>query len=145
MLNRTGEVFVWFPSDAWHGSALTPEEMDAEDDYDDDDDDDENEYITAGYSGVHSDEIPCTTWNLRQDTFKLPGLPELPSLPVCTGAEPDVKLVKIAGLENTLIGLTNHGHVLLFGLLTNESSAKSSRWTYVGDSIYLMELAQRPC
>ncbi|KAH7927307.1 RCC1/BLIP-II [Leucogyrophana mollusca] len=78
---------------------------------------------------VIGDTIPCATWDLRINPIRLPELPPLPPLEAASAEEP-TKLVKIAALENGLIGLTNHGHVLKFSV-TGGLQAAHERWEYL--------------
>ncbi|KAG6327654.1 hypothetical protein ID866_11435 [Astraeus odoratus] len=74
------------------------------------------------------DTIPCVTWDLHEDPHKLPSLPSLP--PLIPGRKAgDVYLIKIAGLEHHLVGLTNHGHVLKFHL--EDHLSRLSTWEYL--------------
>lgn len=120
MLNKTGDVFVWFPPSQ---EALESDEA----------------HPTLVIRAVNGNEIPCATWDYRHDTFKLPNLPELPPLRASTETEPVVQLMKIAGLDNHLIGLTNHGHVLKFDGLGGADSFTSGQWTYVSGFIHCMD------
>ncbi|KZP09892.1 RCC1/BLIP-II protein [Athelia psychrophila] len=115
MLNKAGDVFIWFPFDERPWRAVTEHEA----------------ANSAKILDINENEIPCATWDLHQDTFKLPPLPDLPSLSASAESEDTVNLVKIAGFDNCLIGLTNHGHVLLFDQLASETSAKAGQWTYL--------------
>jgi len=75
--------------------------------------------------------IPCAIWEVDLDPVRLPPLPLLPGL---TGeSDAEIQLIKIAGLDNHLIGLTNQGHVLKFDALQSESTALSGSWQYVSD------------
>ena len=79
--------------------------------------------------------IPCHTWTMQGvDPVRIPGIPvhELPELHG-TGAtiEDETKLVKIAGADNTVIGLTNKGHVLMYHTLGNETRNPHQPWVYV--------------
>lgn len=80
--------------------------------------------------------VPCVPWSLRADPLRIPHVPELPELNY-TGLSQEERpkattLIKIAAFDNYLIGLTNKGHVLKFGDLSNESSFdKTTRWQYV--------------
>lgn len=81
--------------------------------------------------------IPCVTWSLRADPLRLPPIPQLQDLEG-TGVSQEERskatiLIKIAAFDNHLIGLTNKGHVLKFGDLSNENSFdRMTRWQYVG-------------
>ncbi|CDO70141.1 hypothetical protein BN946_scf184783.g25 [Trametes cinnabarina] len=43
----------------------------------------------------------------------------------------ETKLVKIAGMDNCIIGLTNKGHVLRYERLTSEDEYQQGRWEYL--------------
>lgn len=78
--------------------------------------------------------IPCHTWDMQAvHPTKLPNIPD--DLPNLSGLNPTdnegTKLVKIAGLDNFLIGLTNRGHVLRFGNLSGEGAYTAGHWEYV--------------
>jgi len=92
-------------------------------------------------------EIPCVIWEMRQDPFHLPPIPELPvlqrnGLTDDEQSEP-TKLIKIAALDNNLIGLTNKGHVLKFYGLDNETVYTSGRWEYLPKFSDVKEIRNR--
>ena len=81
--------------------------------------------------------IPCHCWDLTTvDPVRLRPIPhQLPDLPD-TGLSDqenskETKLIKIASLDNRLIGLTNKGHVLKYDRLTDEETYDQGRWEYV--------------
>lgn len=79
--------------------------------------------------------IPCYTWTMQGvDPVRLPGIPvhDLPELHG-TGStvEGETKIVKIAGADNAIIGLTNKGHVLMYHTLGNETRNPRQSWVYV--------------
>ena len=82
--------------------------------------------------------VPCYSWVLHGvDPVRLPPIPfeSLPGL-LHTGLaqealEEETKLVKIAALDNNIIGLTNKGHVLRYGELHGENEYQQGRWEYV--------------
>ena len=86
--------------------------------------------------GTEDHRIPCVTWSLRADPLRIPPIPQLPDLE-STGVSQEERskettLIKIAAFDNHLIGLTNKGHVLKFGDLSNEYSFdRTTRWQYV--------------
>ncbi|KAI0630525.1 RCC1/BLIP-II [Trametes polyzona] len=82
--------------------------------------------------------IPCHWWVLHgADPVRLPPIPahELPELRR-TGLSQEqlneeIKLVKIAGIDNCIVGLTNKGHVLRYDRLTGEDSYQEGHWEYL--------------
>lgn len=122
-LMDSGDVYVWWPFNnpihTMHGAHMR--EMDQ----------DETKAAKLSEDGV----IPAVTWDLTYNPVKLPKLPDLPELEVdkddSTEEKPALKLVKIAGMDNVLIGLTNRGHVVKFGGLTNEGNMQVNHWEYV--------------
>jgi SCF-associated factor 1 len=73
---------------------------------------------------------------LRVNPLRIPPIPTLPELNDAGLSQEErskeTVLVKIAAFDNSLIGLTNKGHVLKFGDLSNERSFNAStRWEYV--------------
>ena len=83
--------------------------------------------------------IPCHTWEITKDPVKLPVLPDLPDLPG-TGLpkeelRKETKLIKIAALDNFLVGLTNKGHVLKIDGMTDEDSIQV--WRYVSKNVWM--------
>ncbi|KAF8659867.1 hypothetical protein AX16_001751 [Volvariella volvacea WC 439] len=77
--------------------------------------------------------IPCITWEIEHSPHKLPALPPLPSLHgyVADSEQDAPKLVQIAALDNHIIGLTNYGHVLKHGFLSDETNASRGQWEYL--------------
>lgn len=88
--------------------------------------------------------IPCHWWVLEgADPVRLPPIPshDLPELGR-TGLsseelEEETKLVKIAGIDNCVIGLTNKGHLLRYDRLSGEEAYQQGRWEYVSDKACL--------
>jgi SCF-associated factor 1 len=77
------------------------------------------------------------------DPFRLPTIPRLPDLPE-TGLSgedswEETKLIRIAALDNNIIGLTNKGHVLRYNQLNNDRVYTSGRWEYVRS--YALDIA----
>jgi len=84
--------------------------------------------------------ISCHTWEINMDPVKLPILPDLPNLPG-TGlpeeeCRKETKLVRIAGLDNSLIGLKNKGHVLMIDGVGKEQP--TGTWYYVSESTQMI-------
>lgn len=129
VLTESGDVLVYWPG---HGRMLhelhrIQSELDKQGDA-----------TKAKVSSDRPDIIPCHVWDLTTvDPVRLASIPtNLPRLGG-TGLPADVldgetKLVKIAGLDNNLIGLTNKGHVLKYNKLSGEESYRQGRWEYVG-------------
>lgn len=89
-------------------------------------------------STKHVKDISCYPWDIEGvHTFRLPAIPSwnLPTLRHASLSEKEVtkdtKLVRIAGLDNHLIGLTNKGHVLKYHGLESEETYEQGRWEYV--------------
>ena len=124
ILTQSGDVLVFWPSSGEIGRIFEEEDaaMDERGDC--------NAYGTEDHC------IPPVTWSLRADPLRIPRIPELPELE-STGASQEERskettLIKIAAFDNHLIGLTNKGHVLKFGDLSNENSFnKTTPWKYV--------------
>lgn len=122
VLTGSGDVYVWWPF--IHPMSICfnehMEKMDEEGD----------KFAEVSDDGV----VTCATWDLSYNPFRLPNLPILPELS-CVEGEYDShskpELIKLAAMDNYLVGLTNKGHVLKFGDLNNETSAASGRWEYV--------------
>lgn len=77
--------------------------------------------------------IPCHTWELGNDPMVLPPLPALPEL-TGTGLDEetlgqDTTLIKIAAMDNSIVGLTNKGHVVKIDLSIEIVTGFS--WKYV--------------
>jgi SCF-associated factor 1 len=78
--------------------------------------------------------IPCETWEANLDPIQLPPLPTLPDLDgEAVGNQRSTQLIKIAGMDNHLIGLTNKGHLLKFGSLHGSPMVSRGSWEYVSD------------
>ena len=117
LLTKSGDVFIWWP---FTGGMLDviDEEMDRQSD---------NKVIEE--EGM----IPCVTWDLAFEPTRLPAIPPLPDL-LHTGREKSTgttELIQIAAFDNHIIGLTNHGHVLKYGSLHDETGVTQGRWEYV--------------
>jgi len=77
--------------------------------------------------------IPCVTWDLDFEPTRLPAIPPLPDL-LHTGGEKSTEvtqLIQIAAFDNHIVGLTNHGHVLKYGSLHDETGVIRGRWDYL--------------
>ncbi|TFY69106.1 hypothetical protein EVJ58_g618 [Rhodofomes roseus] len=81
------------------------------------------------------DVIPCYTWTMQgADPVRLPAIPagDLPELSgIGVTIEDETRLIKIAGMDNTIVGLTNKGHVLLFQMYGGENEYTRNRWQYL--------------
>ena len=122
VLTRSGDVYAWWPFD-WAFENPYWQIMGELDR------DRSTRAIVSGDGTV----IPCHAWEMKKDPVKLPVLPYLPDLP-STGIpkkerKKNTKLIKIAAFDNSMIGLTNKGHVLKIDGLTGGDSIRS--WRYV--------------
>lgn len=127
VLTGTGDVYVWWPFNNPLRSCFLEhmEKMDEEG----------NQFAEVS-DGI----VACATWDLLHNPFRLPDLPNLPELPIAKENESKLhtrpELIKIAAMDNHLVGLTNNGHVLKFGDLSNETNAARGRWEYVRPSFF---------
>lgn len=121
VLTKSGDIYVWWPlcEDVMVTFARENAIMDR--------DESNRAHLTVDTI------IPCVPWDLRHNPRRLPALPSLPNLQYNEeGAHVhDIKIIKVAGMDNFLIALTNKGHVLKFGDLSNERSLQFGRWEYV--------------
>ncbi|KAI0251809.1 RCC1/BLIP-II [Lactifluus subvellereus] len=137
VLTQSGDVLVFWPFSGEVGRRYDEQEaaMDERGDY--------HAYATSDHC------IPCVTWALRADPLMIPPIPQLPELEN-TGISREEKskmttLIKIAAFDNHLIGLTNKGHVLKFGDLSNEESFdRSTRWQYLENFSELSKVVAHP-
>jgi SCF-associated factor 1 len=86
------------------------------------------------------DVIPCATWDLAFEPTRLPAIPPLPDL-LHTGRDrlaEVTQLIQIAAFDNHIVGLTNHGHVLKYGSLHDETGVVQGRWDYVCFSVWYL-------
>jgi SCF-associated factor 1 len=82
--------------------------------------------------------IQCHVWEIEYNPIRVNPLPDdLPLSEEDAQKGVSVKLVKIAAMEHSIIGLTNYGHVLRYDELRNEANALVGYWTYVCFLFYL--------
>ncbi|THV05547.1 RCC1/BLIP-II [Dendrothele bispora CBS 962.96] len=118
LLTKSGDVFIWWPF-AEQINALIQSKMSEMD---------QEGNKQNAVDGV----IPCACWDLEMDPYLLPPLPPLPNLSASDdAASVDTQIIQIAGFEDRLIVLTNHGHVLVFNSLTDETRAPRGSWQYL--------------
>ena len=90
--------------------------------------------------------IPCRTRKVKMDPIKLPALPDLPDLPATGLPEEErrkeTRLIKIAACDDSLIGLTNKGHVLKLDEMDDENNTRI--WQYVSKNMYALVSCLRP-
>jgi SCF-associated factor 1 len=125
VLTKSGDVLVWWPGGRMLDQITSKnDEMDSQGD----------KKACATEHGV----IPCVTWDLDLDPIRLPALPPLPRLEHIgeTDDEGEPRLIQIAGLDNSIVGLTQHGHVLKIAA-QDEVTASRSAWEYVSSLYYL--------
>ncbi len=133
ILTESGDVLVYWPFSGRVKQVVDHkiEELDSSD----------NDELKAAAKARPSEDkpdlVPCYWWVLHgAEPLRLPAIPagSLPKLEA-TGPEDDpeepIKLVKIAGFDNNILGLTNKGHVLRYGNLYGEDTYQNGRWEYV--------------
>ena len=85
----------------------------------------------------HEGVIPCRTREFEMDPIKLSALPGLPNLPATGLPEEErtkeTRLIKIAACHDSLIGLTNKGHVLKLDGMGSEDDTRI--WYYVSENM----------
>ncbi|KZT27926.1 RCC1/BLIP-II protein [Neolentinus lepideus HHB14362 ss-1] len=123
-LTQSGDVIVWWPF------------LDDMDRIFDENDEEMNRIGVKRAEATPKGVIPCATWNMRVDPHRLPPIPRnLPELLHTGDSEEnrrkDTLLVKIAGGDNMIVGLTNKGHVLTIGGLTGPAELSQARWEYL--------------
>ncbi len=121
-LTASGDIYVWWPFGPTLSQIyqLKMHEMDAE----------RTKDAHATDFGV----IPCAYWDLEHNPTRLPGLPDLPALSNPKSQDEGgnaTTIIKIAAMDGFLIALTNKGHVVKFGDLSDEASLAQGRWQYV--------------
>lgn len=124
ILTQSGDILVFWPFSGEIGRLCDEENFTM------DERGDRQAYATPDHH------IPCVAWPLRADPLRLPHIPHLPELQNTGVSEEErskeTTLIKIAAFDNHLIGLTNKGHVLKFGGLSDENSFdRTTRWQYV--------------
>jgi len=116
VLTRSGDVYVW----SMYAEGMTKYR---------------NKYRRVAVPDGGTD-IPCHTWEINVDPTKLPSLPDLPDLPMTGLPEEErrkeTKLIQIAACSNSLVGLTNKGHVLQVGRLYG-GEGLTWFWDYVSE------------
>ncbi|TEB36688.1 RCC1/BLIP-II [Coprinellus micaceus] len=122
VLLASGEIFVWWPFNdplahiiQEHRDAIGP---------------DQSKRARAN----DKREISCLTWDVNSvELTRLPHLPELPTLGDIGNAEDDQppRIVQIAGLDSRIVGVTDQGHVLAFGRLSDAEDISNSTWEYL--------------
>ena len=124
MLTKSGDVFVWWPLEGPIGTLVQQKmrEMDNEGDQ---------------MANAEGTTIPCVPWDMELPPIRLPPIPSLPDF-TDDGEEP--QLIQIAAFENSIVGLTNLGHVLKFDSLHDETEVPRGHWEYVN-----LILAFRQC
>ena len=129
VLSKSGDVYAWWP----YGDTFEDRYWEIMDELDKD---------KSTKASVPDNEtiIPCHTWEMRMDPVKLPILPDLPDLP-STGLpeearKKETKLIKIAGFDNSLVGLTNKGHILKMDEMY--AAEFTPVWHYVSESAQMI-------
>lgn len=119
VLVKSGDVFAWWPFSGTLEQQIqrVNERMN-----------NDSNNLVRGVNSV----IPCVHWDTGLIPERLPPLPPLPELEeVDTEPRKRTRLVKIAGFDGHIVGLTNKGHILKFRGLENEQTIAQGIWTYV--------------
>ncbi|KAF8916268.1 regulator of chromosome condensation 1/beta-lactamase-inhibitor protein II [Mucidula mucida] len=122
-LSRSGDIYVWWPTEGAMGAAIRGhnEVLDA-----DRDNHDANKGL-ANDNGV----IQCASWDLDTDPVVLPPLPALPQLNTSDEDDETTRIIQIAAYDCALVALTNKGHVVKFGSLSSDSTVSGGVWEYL--------------
>ncbi|TFK51824.1 RCC1/BLIP-II [Heliocybe sulcata] len=93
--------------------------------------------------------IPCVTWDMQSDPHRLPPIPShLPELPHTGDSEEnrrkEIRLIKIAGGDNMIVGLTNKGHVLTLRGLNGPAELPQVRWEYLPQFSEVQHVREHP-
>lgn len=119
VLVKSGDVFAWWPFSGTLEQQIQRVNQQM------------NKNSKKSARGMNS-VIPCVPWDTAMIPERLPPLPYLPELEeIDTEPRKETMLVKIAGFDGHIVGLTNKGHVLKFRGLENEQTIAQGRWTYV--------------
>ena len=118
VLTQEGGIYVFWPFSAQMATLLTPWSA---------------QVVGAGPPRANEGVLHCIPMDFSLEPLRLPDLPLLPELDEEANSRNEpTRVVSIAGLDNSLVALTNKGHVLKFDDLGDIDSASSGRWTYVG-------------
>ena len=126
VLTQSGDVYIWITSQLREDDRFKSkmDEMNA--------DKDKEAFATD------DGEIPCATWDYDFNPFRVAPLPSLPNFANPGSTEQNVRLVKIAAMEHSLVGLTDKGHVLKYDdVQVTETGRLGGRWIYVSDYMLL--------
>ena len=121
VLTRFGDVYVWWTNQGTFRELYLETQANL---------------IYVDYGGA----IRCDTRGLKMDPIKLPTLPDLPDL-LATGLpeeerRKETKLIRIAACTDSLVGLTNKGHVLKLEELRTEDETRI--WHYVSENACIL-------
>ena len=141
VLTQSGEVFAWWPFEEGHRYYRWVKMKDMNSVGDSTEGRPSQDWKTKT--------IQCSVWDDEFPALRLPPIPteSLPGLRQrCYETEDSnahqsgVKLVKLAAMAHSLVGVTNEGHVLvLHGLFTPEALTKNGfQWQYVCSSFDLV-------
>ncbi|RPD64104.1 RCC1/BLIP-II [Lentinus tigrinus ALCF2SS1-7] len=134
ILTESGDVLVYWP----FGGRLKMIADQKKEELDSSDNEELKAAAKARPTEVEPNVVPCYWWVLHgADPVQLPPIPveRLPALSRTGISQEDrdkeTKLVKIASLDNNILGLTNKGHVLRYGELYGEETYQAGRWEYL--------------
>ncbi|KAF5336079.1 hypothetical protein D9611_006435 [Ephemerocybe angulata] len=124
VLTASGNIYVWWPFSDPLARIIQENQQSMDSDPD------------KKAKPTEANEIPCATYSI--DSLALTKLPPLPDLPALrkTGVDPEdnqepPRIVQIAGLDKHLVGVTDQGHVLKFGVLADETQSLNGSWEYL--------------
>ncbi|KAH9940813.1 RCC1/BLIP-II [Epithele typhae] len=134
ILTESGDILVYWPFEGEIQRVLREKKLELEST----EDEELKEAAKAKVIKGTPDVVPCHWWIMEGvDPVRLPPIPveHLPQLRF-TGLsreelEKETKLVKVAGYDRNLIGLTNKGHVLRYTNLISETDYQQGRWEYL--------------
>ncbi|KAF9819314.1 hypothetical protein IEO21_02202 [Rhodonia placenta] len=131
VLTQSGDVLVYWPFEGQMETAIAAKNVEL----------DQQSAVTQNKALPTQKEpqvIPCYPWELHDvHPVRLPPIPDQ-ALPRLTGTglsdkelDGETKLVKIASMDDIIVGLTNKGHVLMYAPLTGEDAYQRGAWRYL--------------
>ncbi|KAJ7574459.1 regulator of chromosome condensation 1/beta-lactamase-inhibitor protein II [Mycena floridula] len=130
-VSKSGDVLVWWPFSDPLETRISDKytELDVQ----------ENTKAQA-VDGI----IPCVLVDIKADPVTLPPIPRLPVLSEDVEEQSEPRIIQIGGLDNSIVALTNQGHVLKFGPIDNNSSVSRAAWQYLPAFSELNQVQSHP-